>query len=75
MKWGFQCSGPREPIRTKFCRGGQVQTEMPHANFGGSRFIGLGAVGVQILGFPFKTYMAYNNFPSTSTMQACDTAL
>ena len=45
MKWGFQCSGPREPIGTKFCRGGQVQTEMPHANFGGSRFIGLGAVG------------------------------
>ena len=45
MKWGFQCSGPREPIGTKFCRGGQVWTEMPHANFGGSRFIGLGAVG------------------------------
>jgi hypothetical protein len=27
--------------------------------------------GVQILGFPFKTYMAYNNLPST-TVQACD---
>ena len=44
MKWGLQCSGPHEPIATKFCRRDQVQTEMTHANFGGSRFIGLGAV-------------------------------
>jgi hypothetical protein len=27
--------------------------------------------GAQILGFAFKTYMAYNNLPST-TVQACD---
>jgi hypothetical protein len=44
MKRGFHGSGPRKPISTKFCRGGRVWTEMSHANFGGSRLIGLGAV-------------------------------
>ncbi len=44
MKWGFHSSAPRESIDTSFCREGQVQAEMSHARFGGSRFIGLGAV-------------------------------
>ena len=44
MKWGLRSSAPREPIRTIFCRGGQVQAKMSHASLGISRFIGLGAV-------------------------------
>ncbi len=43
MNSGFWCSGLREPIVTKFCTGGQGQTKMSCANFGVSRFIGLGA--------------------------------
>ena len=71
MKWGSRSSGPREPIQTISCRGGQVQAKMSHASLGVSRFIGLGAMRGTILGFAFKTYMAYNNLPST-TVQACD---
>ena len=44
MKWGLRSSGPREPIRTIFCRGGHVRAKMSHASFGVSRFIGLGAM-------------------------------
>jgi hypothetical protein len=44
MKWGFYISAPRDSIDTIFCREGQIHTEMHHARFGGSRFIGLGAV-------------------------------
>ena len=54
MKWGLQCSGPREPIDTKFGRWGHIWTEIVHANFGVSRFISLGAVEGTNFGLPIE---------------------
>jgi hypothetical protein len=42
-----------------------------HATFGVSRFIGLGAVRGAMFWLGLKTYMTYNNLPST-TVRACD---
>ena len=52
MKWGLQCSGPRDSTVTKFCRGGHIWTEIVRAIFGVSRFIGLGAEGCTNFGLP-----------------------
>ena len=71
MKWGLRSSGPREPIRTIICRGGHVEPRcpMPVLVFLGSSVWEL--CGAQILGFAFKTYIAYNNLPCT-TVLACE---
>jgi hypothetical protein len=74
MKPGFRTSALYEPTQTNFCTGGQIRTKIIPANFGVSRFIGLGAVGGAFLDFAFKTYMAYNNLPCT-TVQACDSSV
>ena len=52
MKLGFHYPGPRQPIKTNFCRGGRVGAKMYCTNFGGSRFIGLGAAGGTNFGLP-----------------------
>ena len=54
MKWGFHYSGPRQSIKTNFCRGGRVGAEMYCTNFGGSRFIGLGAAWGTNFGLPIE---------------------
>jgi hypothetical protein len=71
MKRVFRSSGTCKPIVTQFRRGGQVQTEMSHAIF-----VALGSSvwelwEVQILGYPFETYMAYDNLQSNCAGRLC----
>jgi hypothetical protein len=72
MNRGFWCSGPRIPIVTKFCREGQSRTKMFHANFGVSRFIGLGAVRGTNFGLCLQNVRGL--LPCT-TVLACDCEL
>jgi hypothetical protein len=45
MNMEFCSSAPHGPTQTNSCTGGQIRTKDAPANFVGSRFIGLGAVG------------------------------